>query len=449
MKKICFIANGGKTLLYDQVANKLKKSEIDIYWIVTNFKQSKFLKSNYNESKVLYTPISIIDDYDRIANKYSYELKINELILYDRALKFDLEKGKKFLISFLVTAKKFILENQISFVFGELTYAHEVGLFRMIQQIDNTSFIVPQRIRIPSNRFAFFSDEYQSKIIKTGGCLKSKDKDIVLEKPDYIELTKKRISKSFSTMSRIKKIYNLIFRVNYDSNDPIHYKKGKYRFLVPIKKEINREQLKFVKFTKKFDYKNTKYFLYTLHKQPEASIDNIGRYYEDQELIIRNIWRILPNNFQLVIKEHVVGIGDRQIQFYRNIKSLPGTILIDRNFNSHSLLINSQAVFTISGTIAFEAGLQGIPAFVFAPVFFDFSTVKQISFNEFRSINNWVDYVNQIKSNLDLEHDKKIKKEIMENSFKGLVSDPNNDIRAISSENIDDLVQGFISIINN
>ena len=61
--------------------------------------------------------------------------------------------------------------------------------------------------------------------------------------------------------------------------------------------------------------------VYTLHKQPEASVDIVGRYYDNQYTNIQNIWRILPDDWCLVVKEHTNAIGDRPLSFLKKLKS--------------------------------------------------------------------------------------------------------------------------------
>ena len=90
-----------------------------------------------------------------------------------------------------------------------------------------------------------------------------------------------------------------------------------------ISKKINTLLFKFLK--KKFRFfQKKKIYNFFLQKVPEQSMDVKGMYYNDNYKNIENVWKILPHNFNLIIKEHPSNIGNLNINFYKNFKEKQG-----------------------------------------------------------------------------------------------------------------------------
>src|SRR5690606_24694408 len=94
-----------------------------------------------------------------------------------------------------------------------------------------------------------------------------------------------------------------------------------------LREEWNRLTYQFIKKTSYQEIEKKNFVLFTLHKQPEASVDIVGRYFDDQYKVIQSIWRILPESWYLVVKEHTNAIGDRSFSFFRKIKAHRNIIL--------------------------------------------------------------------------------------------------------------------------
>jgi hypothetical protein len=70
------------------------------------------------------------------------------------------------------------------------------------------------------------------------------------------------------------------------------------------------------------------------------------------------------------VKEHPSGLGCRSLADYRRFKQIPGVRLIDPNADTFSLIRRAWLVASVSGTACFEAGVLGVPAITFAPMYF-------------------------------------------------------------------------------
>jgi hypothetical protein len=132
-----------------------------------------------------------------------------------------------------------------------------------------------------------------------------------------------------------------------------------------------------------------KYCTYFLHYQPEYTSNSLGKFYTDQQFLIKNIASSLPANTYLIVKEHPTMVGLRSHSFYQDITRNPNTILIDHAADSIELIKNSCIVFTIVGTPALEAMFIGKPAVMFGR--YAFANTNLISLcTDFWSLNEMI-----------------------------------------------------------
>ncbi|MBK7896477.1 MAG: hypothetical protein IPJ90_16695 [Anaerolineaceae bacterium] len=110
--------------------------------------------------------------------------------------------------------------------------------------------------------------------------------------------------------------------------------------------------------------------LHPLHFRPEASTSVLARYYENDLELLKNIAFSLPNNAQLIVKEHKSAIGIRDVTFYQRLLSYPNTVLLHPDYNLPANLPDFDAVVILTSTVSFEAMQESIPVFVLGNVFF-------------------------------------------------------------------------------
>lgn len=101
-----------------------------------------------------------------------------------------------------------------------------------------------------------------------------------------------------------------------------------------------------------------------LHVQPEETVEGLAFDYQDQVAIARQIVVGLPANYQLIAKEHPVDAGRRPSDFYRELASIPGVVLLHHSVQAQTVLESVDAVITLSGTVTLEAMARGVPAVV-------------------------------------------------------------------------------------
>ncbi len=440
---ICFISNFSKTILLTSVAKSLRKKGIKVYWIACNQKRYHQLCEDFGTTQVLLINRSNIGK----ANNIVGDFKINELVFGDRVLRHDFKSGVEFLKNIQRPIFGFLSENKIEKVYGEVTWAHELLIHRMCSQMKslNCQFLNPHVVRIPNQRFAFFTDEKQSQLLEQNKLWDSNTKTIVPKPPNYLKINHKILRRASSWKGKFSRIKRFFTNENMDHLDPTLIANSKIRIKISAKEEWRRWQYKNVKTIKDLELKNLNYLFLGLHKQPEASVDVLGRYYEDQYQNIINLWRALPEGWSFVIKEHSIAIGDRALAFYKKIQALPGIILVNEQMPSYELIKHAQLVATVSGTIAYEAALMGIPAITFAPCFFNrLNCCTNVGLEDLDK-NNLVQIANSLSQNPN--NVKSFSKYLYTNSFIGNVLDPISDPNVLNEENIELLTNAFLQTL--
>ena len=119
------------------------------------------------------------------------------------------------------------------------------------------------------------------------------------------------------------------------------------------------------------EYRDKKYAVYFLHVQPEITVEGMAFDYQDQVNTLRNILAALPADMHLVVKEHSPMLGYRPRSLYDQLVRMPGLILAETHEDSHKVMSQSDVVITLTGTVALEAILYGIPAIVLGSIYFD------------------------------------------------------------------------------
>ncbi len=173
----------------------------------------------------------------------------------------------------------------------------------------------------------------------------------------------------------------------------------------------------------------------------EASIDVLGRYCEDQLSNIINIWRRLPSNYILIIKEHTNAIGDRPYSFYKKLMRLPNLFFVDENVDSHELISIADYIVTVSGTVAYEAALMGKQSYTLCQTFFN--RLEKCDY-----IENMRDFKFGSIKNRKIKMTKIIFYEwLWKRSFPGIISDPISNANCISDNNISLLSDALRKVI--
>jgi hypothetical protein len=115
-----------------------------------------------------------------------------------------------------------------------------------------------------------------------------------------------------------------------------------------------------------------RFALFALTYEPERNALPGGLPFDFQGDAVVLAREIVPPNVQLVVKEHssqqtsaLRGFLGRSPLFYEAIASLPATVFSETASRLVDTLSQAEAVFTLTGTVAIEAAIRGVPVAYF------------------------------------------------------------------------------------
>lgn len=450
MSKYCFIANYYLTPLQSALAHRLAKRGIRICWIVVNSRLAQMLVDDgWPRENMLHLRL----DAPQQAQLFTaVPLKFHDLLHADRALRHEPAAAMRYLNSAAHAIHAFFEAEQPNFVFGENTWAHE----RLAAALCAASggvrqYLAPHTVRFPAGRWGFFDGENQARLIGGTKWLRcvvkppsSQTGSINMTPPSYVARNNELIANSRTLRARVARLKRFITRENIDSTDPTHIQGLLDTLRIMGKQELNRILYRFVdRLVIDKVALERPFVLYALHKQPESSIDVLGRYYEDQLKLIHAIWRSLPPGWSIYVKEHTNAIGDRGTAFYAHINRLPNAYVINETASARNLIQDAKAVFTVTGTIAYEAALLGKPSFTFVPMFFNrLKWCTHITLDDLRECVHLGQLIERTSDRVD-----NAQFDVVSESFEGRFTDVHTDPSVMDSENLDLLEFAFLSLV--
>ena len=445
MKRIAFVSNDYKTDFFAAIANRMVKRQVQVYWFVFNRKIHEGLVEQFGQEKVL-----LINKEDMNSAPISDDgYKFNELIYQDHSLRYQQSWANKYLFSVLNKARAFIAENSIDYIFGELSRAHECLIYRLCKKEKALGCVYysPNMIRIPNGRFGFFRDEDHYDLAP---CRTTERVDIskidIFSKPSYYDSNKEFLKNNYTLFGRMKKVFNFVSGKQYDKLDPSKFENRSIELLLRAKREVNKEQYRFVKFDE-IDSSAERYIFFPLQRYPEASVDVFGRYSEDQFQHIVNLWRVLPDDVALVVKEHATAIGERPMSFYRELKKYKNILIVSHEVDSHILIEGALVTATVTGTAALEAALRNKKSIVFGRPFFErLADVNYVDKQRMRQCTSVLDLIEN-KSDGDMGVEDYLEF-ILSHSYPGLISDPVSEPYCMNQDNLEAVADGFCNFIS-
>ena len=120
--------------------------------------------------------------------------------------------------------------------------------------------------------------------------------------------------------------------------------------------------------------KTDKFIYFPLHYQPERTTCPLGGEFTRQEKAVDYLLSSLPENWLICIKEHPRTFSEKYARYSKNYRSNqlydyfaehPRIRLISLQANSFELIDRSEAVVTITGTVAWESVIRGKYAMMF------------------------------------------------------------------------------------
>ena len=458
---IAITAVGHRIAFFDLITKSMmeKNADLKVYWIIGSKFQYDFLLS------IGWAPEDILLlnwDIRHGSGEPIGEYKLHELAYADRSLKYQFSEAMVYLAKMQSVFFDFVKAKNLQYIFGEMTAAHEILMNRICQDKfpDTCFYLHPQSIRIPNKRFTFMDTEFQDTIIKKAQYIHGK------EETDKYELPiKPVVPERVADVARdVKKSLTLKYKVSLLSVSVANLFKQRPKDNVTglpltlsnkIDKFLTIEHNKYY-YTKSLkratlaDLQGKKFFFITLHMQPEASVDVVGRYYDDQFLLIRDVWRILPNDYYLVVKEHTNAIGNRGKEFFEKCKALRNVVLIHEEVHSHQLIQLADAIFANSGTVALEAALYEKDVFLFSNIFFDkLKYCHRITLDDLKYTPNYFALLEKCrKRDSDKMTPESFSDYIIRSSFAGVIDGHRGSPYYTDKENIETIAKSFLLFLN-
>lgn len=447
MESYCFISNYSLTALQLEVARRLEDEGVNCVFVTVNSHLAREIaNAGWGAERLLhlkFEPGISEPEFDAVP------IRFNDLVLADRALRHTPKSGLQFLYRCARQLSEFFELHDVRYVFSEPTWAHERLAAALCDASGCRTFLTPFTIRYPPGRLAFFENGDQDRLYPLPG-LPSEDPPLPSAKignsapPAYLKRNDELLKEAGTLGARLRRLGRFLTRERIDSTDPTHIQSRWHTLRIKGGEEINRLLYNFV-YRKAVDddLLDKPFVLYALHKQPESSIDVLGRYYEDQAALLMAIWRSLPTGWTLLVKEHTNAIGDRVPGFYRKLKRWPRLHVIDEKAPMNQLLLRARAVFTVSGTVAYEAALKGLPAFTFVPMFFNrFPSCWRITIEDLRTARCLAELIEGIPTSTPEENDEAAH-DILRHSFAGRFTDIVSDPTVLDPINVEKIMMGF------
>lgn len=306
--------------------------------------------------------------------------KVNDIILMDRLIS---KKDWRFSVEYLhhvaTSTDRFLNSNGITLVSSWRDTAIQVMAMLVARRLD-IPFVIPTRIRIPQEVYGFCTAHHTESFIS----LRELSADDIAWAENFLRIFEsrglrpalKKSTRNFLDVLRLMPshlrafLYELRRSFSDAGNDYTRYPVGRLAEMY-LRRRINLVRFKLLNPTERHLLLDKPFCVYALHTQPESSIDVQGSYFSDQLELIRHIARSLPSTHMLYVKVHPTDVDGKSLDFYRRIKGIPSVVLAGDSVDSRSLVDHASIIFSITGTIAYEAGLLQKPVIAFARNYFN------------------------------------------------------------------------------
>jgi hypothetical protein len=346
--------------------------------------------------------------------------------------------------------RKFIQDNALNMLCGELTWAFEQVAGQVCIDLD-VPFIRPVDVRIPFERTAFYTSRLETDIVE----LRQPNEDDLKAAREFLHAYRNRPRKpaymnvKFTTFQlRTERIRLLTRHVIDLAGDP--YDETSRRppgLVVDHSKQALRTYFrsKFARFEMP-DMESKRPFVFlALHLQPEASIDVIAAPFCNQIENAQAMARTLPVTHDLYVKEHLFALGKRPPGAYDELLKIPGVRLIDPRADTFALMQKAALIVTGSGTVAYEASLLRRPAVTMARTVFSPIVVSD-HFNPYS--DSLADILEQVANGHPRTDDEIIQylAWLQAQTFEGAVGDAFWQPHTLEPAYVDKVAQGFFQL---
>ena len=216
------------------------------------------------------------------------------------------------------------------------------------------------------------------------------------ESPNHIFKAHKSYAQSSKLAKRIRILFGIIirtlkngygFKIDGDwkkNNKPYYNIKSRMNnfenFLFMERRRRKNISLKKVydRHVTSVDFKR-KYIYFASQYQPEATTSVLGGYYANFFLVLDILSAVIPDDWIIYYKEnstifsksiYAKGSLERDRHYYERLANYKNIKMISENINTFDLIDYAQAVSTVTGTVAWEAVVRGVPSMTFGKTWY-------------------------------------------------------------------------------
>jgi len=460
-RNVVFVSIFDLTKVFYEIARGLKEAGHRVFWITTDPYWTEWLiGKGVGRDELLpliYQPDDFLDDTAQallraqiVQAESAAGLTAAECLLMDQ---FVAAKNppqiEQYVYLYYRDIKRFLIENKISHLFAEATNLNELIAYIVCRELGVTC-LAPGRLRYPADRFVFFDGYLQHRLHpRLDGDRQFSGRQLIdafaaeLPRPHFFAdfsrmpvVTPAGLKRSLGNRIRQKALFGRPNLTHHDLD-------GRMRLV--LKRMKNGFYARHICRYDRLEQIHGRVAFYPLHVQPEASIDVLGPHVSNQLELIKNIRRALPFDTTLVVKEHPNFLGIKDLAFFRALRRTPGVKLLYHDVSNFDVYRRASIVFTVSGTSGLEAGLLGLPAVTFSPMYYGgLSTIRYCS--DLTKLRELVFGLLQ-GCRRDLTADCAAIESMTAASYDGFWSGPNYYPHVLASENIARLVHAFTSAL--
>ena len=123
--------------------------------------------------------------------------------------------------------------------------------------------------------------------------------------------------------------------------------------------------------------RDMRYILIALHKDPEQALNYQGFFWSNQFNTVSLLSGSLPDGFRLLVREHRNNTGRRPTQYYKDMRRLPGVVLVDGHDDQFKYIRNADLIVTDNGSTGWEGLVLGRRVITLADTYYSAAGLAQ------------------------------------------------------------------------
>ena len=464
-RNVVFVSIFDLTRVFYEMAVALTERGHRVSWITTNELWTDWLKrqgvAEHDILQLVYDRSAFVGEDEKarlvpeiVAAEANSDLTVNQSLIMDRFVIFKNKPDiNEYMFLYYRDIKRFLQEKQADIVFAEPTNCNEMMTHIVCGEL-SVPLVAPWDMRYPARRTIFcpgydqatlaVADESTEVEPETGHQLID---DFAARQERPFSFKKFNEQKIIDSRKAARVTANRLRLLHPSSRRHLTHHDFSERLRNALGRIVNGFYMRHICRHDQLDNIPGKLAFYPLHVQPESSIDVQGSFFSDQLKLIKDIRRSLPFDMTLVIKEHPNFLGQRGPSFFRQLRRIPNVKLVPYSMSTFDIYRRTAIVFTVTGTAAYEAGLLGIPAVTFAPMYFGgFSTIRHCG--DVTRLKEVVFDLIQDRRR-DRANDDRFMAQLMMQSHEGYWTDPLFDPAVMADENIQCLQKAFVRIVES